>query len=246
MAESDEQYDALGEVYERVKYIPTGLCERATFLTALPDLTGKAVLDVACGTGFYPRQFISLGVSHVVGVDSSQEMVSYARYVEKRDQQGITYEQHDASSLPVLGTFDVVTAVWLLGYAEGVEALDQMIGNLRANLAPGGILAVLFPNPDADFALLEGYKQYGYYMTTSTLSKGRQGVIVHVLGEPEFSFDSFFWPPGVVDAALERAGLSGIRRHPTVVPEDAVAERGEEFWAQLRVSPSFAVMTATL
>src|SRR5690348_7989289 len=119
MAESDEQYDALGKVYERVKYIPTGLCERATFLSALPPLTGKSVLDVACGTGFYPRQFMSLGASRVVGVDSSQEMVAYAQHVEKRDQQGITYEQHDAAALPVLGSFDVVTAVWLLSYAEG-------------------------------------------------------------------------------------------------------------------------------
>jgi len=62
--------------------------------------------------------------------------------------------------------------------------------------------------------------------------------------DPPFSFDSFFWPPGVVDAALERAGLTNIRRHPTVVPDGAVAERGEEFWAQLRLSPSFAVLTA--
>src|SRR5882724_4516958 len=79
MAESDEQYDALGEAYERVKYIPTGLCERATFLSALPPLTGKTVLDVACGTGFYPRQFVTLGAARVVGVDSSHEMVSYAQ-----------------------------------------------------------------------------------------------------------------------------------------------------------------------
>lgn len=246
MAESDEQYDALGKAYERVKYIPTGLCERATFLSALPDLTGKSVLDVACGTGFYPRQFMSLGAARVVGVDSSQEMVSYARYVETRSPQGIVYEQHDAATLPVLGSFDVVTAVWLLGYAEGEEGLDTMIGNLVANLAPGGTLAVLFPNPDADFDLLEDYKKYGYYMVRTKPSHGRQGVVVHVLGDPEFSFDSFFWPPGVVEPALERAGLKNVTRHPTVVPEDAVAERGEEFWAALRVSPSFAVLTATL
>ncbi|TCO52652.1 class I SAM-dependent methyltransferase [Actinocrispum wychmicini] len=245
MAESDEQYDALGKEYERVKYIPTGLCERATFLSALPDLTGKSVLDVACGTGFYPRQFVSLGAERVVGVDSSQEMVSYAQYVEKRDQQGIVYAQYDAVTLPLLGSFDVVTAVWLLGYAEGEAALDAMVGNLVANVAPGGTLAVLFPNPDADFDLLEDYQKYGYYMSRGEPSLGRQGVVVHVLGESEFSFDSFFWPPGVVDLALSRAGLTNVTRHPTVVPEDAVASYGEEFWAQLRVSPSFAVLTAT-
>jgi predicted RNA methylase len=46
------------------------LAERATLLAALPDLRGKSVLDVACGTGFYPRAFRRLGADPVVGVDS--------------------------------------------------------------------------------------------------------------------------------------------------------------------------------
>jgi hypothetical protein len=65
--------------------------------------------------------------------------------------------------------------------------------------------------------------------------------VVHVLGDPPFDFESFFWPPGVVEAALERAGLGDLTRHPTVVLDD---ERGEDFWAPLRQSPSFAVFTA--
>jgi SAM-dependent methyltransferase len=246
VTDSQEQYDALVEVYERVKHIPTGLCERVTFLAALPDLAGKAVLDVACGTGFYARQFATLGARPVVGVDSSAEMIAHARNVEQSAPQGIHYEQHDATQLPVLGSFDVVTAVWLLGYAEGEEALDRMIGNLRANLVDGGTLAVLIPNPDADWAVLENdYRKYGYYVTRTQPSHGRQGVVVHVLGDPPFAFDSFYWPPGVVEAALDRAGFSDLRRHQTVVPEHAVGERGEEFWAHLRHSPSFAVLTAS-
>ncbi|MFJ4650297.1 hypothetical protein ACIP5Y_03365 [Nocardia sp. NPDC088792] len=66
-------------------------------------------------------------------------------------------------------------------------------------------------------------------------------VSVRVLGEPPFAFDSFFWPVGVFDGALERAGLTGVTRQRTVVPED---DRGAEFWATLARSPSFAVFTA--
>src|ERR1700742_1188731 len=146
MADSDEQYDALGQTYERAKHIPTGLAEQATFLAALPDLAGKSVLDVACGTGFYPRRFVDLGAAKVVGVDSAAEMLAYANYVEGKQPRGIEYRQHDAPDLPVPGGFDVVTAVWLLGYADDPAALDRMVANLAANLVPGGDLVVVVPN----------------------------------------------------------------------------------------------------
>jgi len=242
MAESDEQYDALGQTYERAKHIPTGLAEQATFLSALPDLAGKSVLDVACGTGFYPREFVELGAAKVVGVDSAAEMVAYANYVEGKQPLGIEYRQLDAAELPVLGSFDVVTAVWLLGYAEDPAALDRMTANLAANLAPGGTLVVLVPNPDADFDILAGpYGRYGYDVIKVGQPTFRQPVSVRVLDEPAFAFDSFFWPVGAFEAALGRAGLVDVTRAPTIVPVD---DRGEEFWADLRRSPSFAVFTA--
>ncbi|MFI9387400.1 class I SAM-dependent methyltransferase [Kutzneria sp. NPDC052558] len=242
MAESDEQYDALGQTYERAKHIPTGLAEQATFLSALPDLTGRSVLDVACGTGFYPRVFVDLGAAKVVGVDSSAEMVAYANYAEGKQPRGIEYRRLDAADLPVLGSFDIVTAVWLLGYAEDPAALDRMAANLAANVAPGGTLVVLVPNPDADFDILAGpYGRYGYDVVRTGEPTFRQPVSVRVLDEPAFAFDSFFWPAGAFEAALDRAGLVEITRAPTVVPVD---DRGEEFWADLRRSPSFAVFTA--
>lgn len=241
MAESDDQYDALGAIYERAKHIPTGLAERATLLSAVGDLLGRSVLDVACGTGFYARLFHDLGATRVVGVDSAGEMIEYARHVEGREPRGITYEQHDATTLPVLGQFDVVTAVWLLGYAEDVPALDAMIANLTANLAEGGRLVVLVPNPDADWDLLAHYGRYGYEIIPTGPMNLKQPVRVHVLGDPPFDFDSFYWERGVFDAALTRAGLTDVTRQPAVTPDD---ERGDEFWGPLRSSPSFAVFTA--
>ncbi|SDL10902.1 Methyltransferase domain-containing protein [Lentzea albidocapillata subsp. violacea] len=240
MAESDDQYDALGAIYERAKHIPTGLAERATLLSAVGDLLGRSVLDVACGTGFYARLFHDLGATKVVGVDSAGEMIGYARHVEEREPRGITYEQHDATDLPVLGEFDVVTAVWLLGYADDESAMDAMIANLTANLAPDGRLVVLVPNPDADWDLLAQYGRYGYEVTRTGPMNVKQPVSVHVLGDPPFDFDSFYWERGVFDGALTRAGLE-VTREPAVTPVD---DRGEEFWGPLRQSPSFAAFSA--
>jgi len=240
-----QQYDAIGELYERAKHLPVGLAERGTLLAALPDLTGRSVLDVGTGTGFYPRLFKRLGAGPVVGVDSSPEMVAYARRVEQRDRLGISYALHDAAALPKLGEFDVVTAVWLLGYAPSEAALDGMLARLVANLANGGTLVVLVPNPDLDWDRLDVYPRYGLSVATTEVSAGRQGYSVHIDGEPPIDFEGFAWPPGVVEPALARAGLTGVRRHPVSVPADAVADHAQGYWADLLASPTFAVFTAT-
>ncbi|PPK70933.1 class I SAM-dependent methyltransferase [Actinokineospora auranticolor] len=242
MAASDVQYDALAQQYERAKHIPTGLAERATLLAALPDLTDRSVLDVACGTGFYARLYRDRGATRVVGVDSSAEMVAHARDVEEREPLGIEYHHLDATSLPVLGSFDVVTAVWLLGYAADPTAMATMVANLRANVVPGGRVVVLVPNPDVDWDVMDGYFRYGYVVHRSGADRVPQPVTVHVLGDPPFDFDSFFWPPGTYETALAEGGLTGISRHPTVIPAD---DQSEAFWEPLRRSPSFAVYSGT-
>jgi SAM-dependent methyltransferase len=239
-----QQYDAIGELYERAKHLPVGVAEQGTLLAALPDLAGRSVLDVGTGTGFYPRLFKQRGAGRVVGVDASPEMVAYARSVEERGRLGISYAVHDAAALPKLGDFEVVTAVWLLGYAPGEAALDGMLSRLVANLADGGSLVVLVPNPDLDWDRLDIYPRYGFSAVKTEVSAGRQGYAVHIDGDPPIDFEGFAWPPGVVERALTRAGLTGVRRHPVSVPAEAVADRGEGYWADLLANPSFAVFTA--
>ncbi|AVT40596.1 class I SAM-dependent methyltransferase [Plantactinospora sp. BB1] len=239
-----QQYDSIGELYERAKHLPIGQAEESTLRSALPDLAGRSVLDVGSGTGFYPRLFSRLGAVRVIGVDASPEMVAHARRVEADDPLGISYQVHDAAALPKLGEFDVVTAVWLLGYAPGEAALDGMLGQLVANLAPGGTLLVLVPNPDLDWARLDIFPRYGITATKTAPSHGRQGYAVHIDGEPPIDFEGFSWPPGVIEAALDRAGLADVRRHPPVVAADLLAERGPDYWADLLANPTFAVFTA--
>jgi len=240
-----DQYDVVAEVYERVKSLPVGLAEQSTLLDALPDLSGKSVLDVGTGTGFYPRIFKHKGAGRVVGVDASQAMIAYARRVEEREPLGIEYEVHDGGALPKLGEFDVVTAVWLLGYAEGVDALDQMLANLLANLTPGGTLVAMVGNPDLDRDGLDEYHGYGLSATKTEGSFGREGYTIGFDGDPPIQFVSYLWPSGVIEAAFARAKLSDVRRQPVSVPAHALAERGERYWAALLANPTFAVFSGT-
>ena len=93
------------------------------------ELAGQRVLDLACGFGFYTRQLKQRGAAQVVGVDISPEMVRLACAKEQEDPTGVEYRVGDSIHLPVLGRFDLVTAVYLLNYAE---SKDQMLGMCRS------------------------------------------------------------------------------------------------------------------
>ncbi|CAM06286.1 ToxA protein [Saccharopolyspora erythraea NRRL 2338] len=245
MREMTDQYDVLGETYEQVKRIPIGLAEVATLMAAVPPLAGKSVLDVGCGTGFYPRLFRRAG-AEVLGVDSAEEMIAHARRVESAEPLGVRYDHVDASELPVLGTFDVVTAIWLIGYAPGMAALEHMLSRLAANVRPGGDLVLLYPNPHPDWDGLANYSRYGLTCTPIGEADGRIRTTVRVEVEPPFEFESFFWPPGVVESSLERVGFTNLHRQETVVPPAELEARGPEFWEALLANPTFAVLRAQL
>ncbi|OZM74469.1 SAM-dependent methyltransferase [Amycolatopsis antarctica] len=239
-----DQYDVIGELYERTKALPVCRAETATLMSALPSLAGRSVLDVACGTGYYPRLFKRAGAGRVTGVDSSRVMISYASRVEEHDPLGISYEVSDAATLPRYGEFDVVTAVWLLGYAEGETALDGMLTNLRANLAEGGTFAALVPNPEIDWDGLGILPRYGIAAQRTRDSKGRQGYAVRVEGDPPFEFEGYTWPPGVIESAMKRAGFTGVLRHDPVVPEPSDHPHDTGYWDALFANPTFAVYSA--
>jgi SAM-dependent methyltransferase len=220
------------------------VAETASLTAALPDLVDKSVLDVASGTGYYTRLFRRLGAARVVGVDAAADMVEHARSVEAREPLGISYQHHDAAELPVLGSFDVITAVWLFGNIEGEAKLVEVARRLRANLAEDGTLVALFPNPDAYRESSPDYQKYGVSYRPTRFVAGWQGVQVRFLTEPPVEFEGLVCPPGVVEAALRGAGFTDLQRQPTKVPEDALAERGPQFWEAFLASPHFAVLTA--
>jgi ubiquinone/menaquinone biosynthesis C-methylase UbiE len=104
---------------------------------------GDGVLDVACGTGNFSRDFgRTVGESGlVVGIDVSQTML--ARAVEDTRQAGlanIAYVRGDAQELPFLdNSFDAVCcfAAFHL-FHDPWRALDRM----TAVLTPGGRIAI--------------------------------------------------------------------------------------------------------
>ncbi|MBB5856662.1 class I SAM-dependent methyltransferase [Amycolatopsis umgeniensis] len=124
--------------------------QAATLLEVLPDLAGRSVLVVGCGDGRYPRLFRAEGARRVVGVDADQVLIAVAQREEERNPAGISYEVHQPARLPLMGTFDIVTAF-----------LDSPgpLGRITASLAPGGLLVVVATN---GLSLEEGLRDNGF------------------------------------------------------------------------------------
>jgi toxoflavin synthase len=239
-----DQYDVIGELYERVKQLPVGIPEQTTILSAVPALAGKSLLDIACGTGFYPRLFKGLGAERVVGVDASVEMIHYAQSVETANPLGISYDVHDATTLPVLGNFEVATAIWLFGYAQDENQLVDMARNICANLTENGVFVALCPNPDISWETATSrYQKYGLLVAETFTSGARMGCTVKVLAKPSFTFESFFWPREILERSLRLGGFDELIWHPVTVSDEAVTEFGADFWADFLENPTFAVVT---
>ena len=146
---SVQQYDEIGEAFEGFKSLPlTQYGEVPSFLNMVGDVRGKSVLDLACGTGFYSREFRRRGATEVLGVDISGEMVAAALKLEERDPLGVRYEVGDVAELrPLERRFDIALGVQLLNYAQSIAELESMCRNVHRGLVPGGEFFVLAQSP---------------------------------------------------------------------------------------------------
>jgi len=94
-------------------------------------LCGRRALDVACGTG---KSFVPLLEAgfEVIACDESRGMLAIAA-TKVRDPRAV--QRHDMRSLPVLGSFDLITCIddalnHLLSEADVRDALTSMARNL--------------------------------------------------------------------------------------------------------------------
>ncbi|KAL9614981.1 MAG: hypothetical protein Q9167_000512, partial [Letrouitia subvulpina] len=74
------QYDTIQAPYDLLRETSIACIERENVQTAIaPFIHGARVLELACGSGFYTREFLPWGARAVVGVDISERMLAEAR-----------------------------------------------------------------------------------------------------------------------------------------------------------------------
>ncbi|CAF1577884.1 unnamed protein product [Rotaria magnacalcarata] len=144
MANNKSEYDMIGidyvELTENSWRLPIEnytlhKCMLQSLLDEHELLTGKRVLDLACGHGLYTRELKALNCDYILGVDISSEMIKIANDIEYQEPKGIEYQVADAKQLkPPETLFDLVTAFYLLCYARTRDELLEMAGSIHTQL----------------------------------------------------------------------------------------------------------------
>ncbi|MFE7807277.1 class I SAM-dependent methyltransferase [Streptomyces sp. NPDC057430] len=242
---TQEMYDEIGEAFEGFKTLPLArYVEAPSFLGMVGDVTGKRVIDLACGTGFYTRELKRRGAADVFGIDISGEMIRAAEAIEHAAPMGVRYEVGDVADLaPVQDRFDVATAVMLLNYAEKEAEFELLCRKVHGSLRSGGEFFMLHQTPDYDFSG-PSPRAYGF-LTELTGEEGGTGPRVRVTalleGAP-ITFTSGLARREVFEACLAKVGFSEIEWVPTEVSPAGVAAYGDAFWADYRANPAFEML----
>lgn len=246
------EYDKIIEEYQRAK---TGLTSKYvlpfSFVSAVGDISGLRVGDLACGAGNSTRLLIPSHPIKLEGIDISIRQIELANKSSRG--LGIRYFVGDLSR-PVIagsnfeGRYDVVTAYFLLNYASSRKRLDNMVRN--ANLMLDGDpkdersnrFVGLIPNPNV------GIQFKGYGQRHIPKEGIREGVPYTVElsdgeGNPCVRFTNYWWSMKTYRQAFEKNGFD-VQFTNAYVSGEGLTKFGSEFWDDYRERPNSLVFDA--
>lgn len=233
------QYDQIGDKAADWDVLPVRSepLEGHTLYKAIGSVKDRSVLDVACGDGLYTRQFKARGASRVVGVDISEEMIRGARRHEETQPLGIEYHVSDVAEMPPLGSFDIVTAIYLLHYAQSPEHMARMCRSIHAHLKPGGSFVTYAFNPEFS-AKGPNSTRYGITMLDFPESpRDGQEISAVLHTKSPFTIHFFYWSRDTHERALREAGFHSITwARPECSPE-GISRHGRAFWQDYLDNP---------
>lgn len=240
-------YDRISQEYKQAKQAPWRIhVEQFTLFELIGDVTGKSVLDLACGEGFLSRELKARDARRVVGVDISQAMIDLARSQEQSAGQGIEYLVSDVKDLVLEEQFDLVVAGWLLNYARTPDELLEMCQSIARHLKPGGRFCTInndFENPPSD---VEKTRPHGFVRTApEPIAEGDTITWTIFLPDRSFTIDNYYLSRPTHEKAFSAAGLKELKFHPPRLSPSAGEAGDETFWAAFLDHAPAAFLDAT-
>jgi toxoflavin synthase len=226
-------YNPIAEQYKRSKQQPwRAYIEAYTLLELAGDLSGKAVVDLACGEGFFTRLLRREGAERVVGIDLSEGMIELACAQEAEEPLGIDYVVGDARELALAPEHDLAIAAYLLNYARDRSELSAMCDGIARCLKPGGRFVTVNSNPALDFRTAPSYRKYGFETkAVGAFPEGAPITWTFFLEDGSFDIENYFLDVGIHEEAFRSAGFREIRWHSPRLSPQGEAACGRAFWA---------------
>jgi toxoflavin synthase len=232
-------YDPIAEQYKRSKLQPwRAHVEAFTLMKLVGDLAGKAVLDVACGEGFYTRMLHQRGAARVTGVDLSPKMIELARGMEARQPLGIEYLVGDGRDMNFGKVYDLAIAAYFLNYAHNRSELEAMGNGIARCLKPRGRFVTVNSNPACDFPSAPSYRKYGF--ETSVVGTFREEASItwrFYLDDGPFEIENYYLSVETHETALHAAGFRAVRWHKPSLSPQGEAALGRDYWTAILARP---------
>ncbi len=214
------------------------------FLRTIGDVTGKTVLDLACGDGRLSRHLVDLGAAQVLGTDVTVSMIDKAITQNSPDQPSfrsdmLSYKVVDAAdpTFVLSEPVDLVTAMYLFHYAPDRDHLRAMCDHIGRNLKPGGRFVTYTINPEYNFDSQHPDMEREFGFRYAVCDPPHYKLIID-----GFDVDIWQWSTEDHESGLRDAGLTHIGWHPLELPPDRMSLTPRVSW--YLQNPSCVVLSA--
>lgn len=244
---TDYDEGATATLYRQAKDWPwRARIEAYSLLRLIGDVTGKKVLDAACGEGHYTRLIRRAGASEVIGLDISARMIELARAEERQTPLGIGYLVEDAATIVPQHDFDLVVAVWLFVYARDRGQLLRMCQGLASRLRPGGRLISLIGNPELGAqSAVPDYREFGFEMRLpKPLIEGAPVRCTLYTDGGDLEIENYYMPIEAYEQAFAAAGFRGFATHPLELSPHPQGIDDRAYWRDLLDNPIGIILEA--
>lgn len=119
------------------------LLEQPNFRALVPDITGKNVLDIGCGTGDFAAYCLSQNAAFVTGIDVSQNMIHVAK--QKYSHPDLQFIQSDFEDVMIATeSLDFISSSLAFHYFAD---LDELFKKISEALREYGVLLFSMEHP---------------------------------------------------------------------------------------------------
>ncbi len=172
--------------------------------------SGETILDLACGQGFFSREFAKQG-SRVVGSDIAPELIKIAKDLSAKAKLQIDYHVSSADNIKFLKDQSVDKIIIVLAI-QNIENLAGTLAESARVLKPNGKMFLVLNHPA--FRIPKGSSwgfdgnQIQYRRIDEYMSESKVPIQMHPGQKPSEMTVSFHRPLQIYFKAFKKAGFA--------------------------------------
>ncbi len=209
-----------------------------TVMEMVGDCTGKTVIDLGCGTGFFTVPIAEAGDSAIIGIDNSVAQIKLAR----------EYSAHPAIRYCVADIFtqsggpaDIFTAPFVANYARTVPILRHFLSLVFDSLNKGGKMVLVVDLPNG-----KSLKRFGATKSFDGPVSDETSIQINLFnGDVKIcTLDAVYYTPRTIEALLHDVGFSSVEWTKPILAKEGVQAYGSGFWDEYLGDPELGYITA--